>query len=199
MKWIGAHVSTAGGVENAPLNAADIGANAFALFTKNQRQWHAPQLTEDNINSFRENCKTFDYKPEQILPHDSYLINLGHPDQSKLQKSRMAFLEELQRCEQLGLVYLNFHPGTSLDLITAETCLDLIAESINFALERTKFITAVVENTAGQGASLGYKFEQLAYLISHVKQQHRIGICLDTCHLYAAGYDLKTQPGFTRT
>jgi len=196
MKYIGAHVSASGGVENAPLNANKIGANAFALFTKNQRQWVSKPLTEESISKFKENCEKFNFKPEQILPHDSYLINLGHPERESLDKSRNAFLDEIQRCEQLGLDRLNFHPGSHLKKIDEEVCLKTIAESINISLDKTNFVTAVIENTAGQGTNLGFTFEQIAFIISNVEDKSRVGVCVDTCHAYSAGYDLKTEEGF---
>ena len=190
MKYIGAHVSASGGVENAPVNAHEIGANAFALFTKNQRQWVSKPLTEDSIRLFKENCKLYGFQPEYILPHDSYLINLGHPEEEGLEKSRAAFLDEMQRCELLGLKLLNFHPGSHLNKIPVEDCLSLIAESINIALDKTKGVTAVIENTAGQGSNLGNEFWQLRYIIDRVEDKSRIGVCLDTCHTFTAGYDL---------
>lgn len=193
MKYFGAHVSAAGGVENAPLNAHNIGAQAFALFTKNQRQWIAAPLTDAAIAAFKENCLQYGFTPRQILPHDSYLINLGHPDKEALQKSRSAFLDEMKRCEQLGLDRLNFHPGTHLGLISLETCLDKVAESINIALEQTHAVTAVIENTAGQGSNIGFAFEHLAYIIDRVQDKSRVGVCIDTCHAFAAGYDLRTK------
>lgn len=193
MKYIGAHVSAAGGVENAPIRAHEIGATAFALFTKNQRQWVAKPLSEKSIELFKQRCETYGYGPNQILPHDSYLINLGHPDIDKRQKSLDAFIDELHRCEQLGISLLNFHPGSHLREISEERCLDFIAESINAALEQTHGVTAVIENTAGQGSNLGYKHEQLAYIIDKVDDKSRIGVCIDTCHAYAAGYDLKND------
>ncbi|MDX1347862.1 MAG: deoxyribonuclease IV [Thiomicrorhabdus chilensis] len=193
MKYIGAHVSAAGGVENAPIRAHEIGATAFALFTKNQRQWVAKPLTEKSIEQFKANCERYGYTAKQILPHDSYLINLGHPDVDKRQKSLDAFIDELQRCQQLGISLLNFHPGSHLREISEQQCLDYIAESINFALEQTQGVTAVIENTAGQGSNLGYQHEQLAYLIDKVEDKTRIGVCFDTCHAYAAGYDLKND------
>ena len=165
MKYIGAHVSASGGVESAPVNAHKIGANAFALFTKNQRQWVSKPLTEESIRLFKENCAKYDFQPEYILPHDSYLINLGHPEPEGLEKSRAAFLDEMQRCEQLGLKLLNFHPGSHLNKISVEDCLSLIAESINITLEKTKEVTAVIENTAGQGSNLGNEFWHLKYKI----------------------------------
>lgn len=193
MKYIGAHVSAAGGVENAPIRAHEIGATAFALFTKNQRQWNAKPLTQASIEAFKENCQKYNYGPQQIIPHDSYLINLGHPDLDKRQKSLDAFIDELERCQQLGIDRLNFHPGSHLREISEEQCLDYIAESLNFALDQTQGVIAVLENTAGQGSNLGYKHEQLAHIIDKVEDKNRIGVCIDTCHSYAAGYDLKND------
>ena len=199
MKYIGAHVSASGGVENAPANAHKIGATAFALFTKNQRQWVAAPLTAAQIDSFRKVCDLYGYLPAQILPHDSYLINLGHPERDGLEKSRAAFLDEMQRCEQLGLDRLNFHPGSHLQKIAPEESLDRIAESINIALDKTHGVTAVIENTAGQGSNLGFAFEQLAYLIDRVEDKSRVGVCIDTCHAFAAGYDLRTTEACAET
>ena len=190
MKYIGAHVSASGGVEFAPVNAHEIGANAFALSTKNQRQWVSKPLTEENIRLFKENCSKYTFQTDYILPHDSYLIDLGHPEEEGLEKSRAAFLDEMQRCEQLGLKLLNFHPGSHLNKISIEDCLALIAESINLTLEKTKGVTAVIENTAGQGSNLGSEFWQLRYIIDRVNDKSRVGICLDTCHTYTAGYDI---------
>jgi len=199
MKYVGAHVSAEGGVQNAPLNAKEIGAKAFALFTKNQRQWFSNPLTQKNISGFRENCEKLDYKPFQILPHDSYLINLGHPEKEPLEKSRTSFLDEMKRCELLGLDRLNFHPGSHLNSITIEECLKRIAESINIVLEKTKGVTAVLENTAGQGTNLGHTFEQLKFIIEHVDDKSRIGVCIDTCHAFTSGYDVKSASGFRDT
>ncbi|MEI7677041.1 MAG: deoxyribonuclease IV [Bacteroidales bacterium] len=193
MKYIGAHVSASGGVENAPVNASAIGANAFALFTKNQRQWVAAPLTTKSIKDFKSRCEANNILPEYILPHDSYLINLGHPEEEGLEKSRAAFLDEMERCEQLGLSLLNFHPGSHLSKISEEECLTRIAESINITLGKTQGVTAVIENTAGQGSNLGYRFEHLAYIINKVEDKSRVGVCLDTCHTFTAGYDFLTQ------
>ena len=199
MKYIGAHVSASGGVENAPENAHAIGATAFALFTKNQRQWFAPPLTEKSIALFKERCSAYGYTAAQILPHDSYLINLGHPEEAGLLKSRDAFLDEMRRCEQLGLDRLNFHPGSHLGKISIEECLDRIASSINWVLEQTSGVTAVIENTAGQGSNLGHTFEQIAYIINRVEDKSRVGVCIDTAHTLAAGYDIRTEEGFQHT
>lgn len=196
MKYIGAHVSASGGVENAPLNAAEINANAFALFTKNQMQWKAAPLSAKSIEAFKENCAANNLLADYILPHDSYLINLGQPEEDTLEKSRAAFLDEMQRCEQLGLKLLNFHPGSHLGKISEEECLTLIAESINITLNKTHGVTAVIENTAGQGTNLGFKFEHLAYIIDKVEDKSRVGVCIDTCHTFAAGYDFLTSEGY---
>jgi len=199
MKYIGAHVSASGGVENAPGNATDIGAKAFALFTKNQRQWRASPLTKDNIRLFRENCDKLGFRPMQILPHDSYLINLGNPDKDNLEKSRDSFFDEMKRCELLGLDRLNFHPGSSLGKINDETSLRLIADSINQVLDKTKGVSAVIENTAGQGSSLGYTFEHLRLIIDLIEDKDRAGVCIDTCHTFAAGYDISSEQTFNET
>jgi deoxyribonuclease-4 len=213
-KYVGAHVSAGGGVENAPLNAMEIGAKAFALFTKNQRQWRAKPLGEESIEAFKANLAKSGITLKHVLPHDSYLINLGHPEKEKLEKSREAFIDELERCEQLGLEMLNFHPGSHLvkipkkdpeyekKLEAAErACLDVIAESMNRAIEATPDSTVklVIENTAGQGSNLGYRFEHLAYLIDRVEAKERVGVCLDTCHTFTAGYDLRTPEAYEAT
>ncbi|HHT51690.1 MAG: deoxyribonuclease IV [Bacteroidales bacterium] len=199
MKYIGAHVSAEGGVENAPIRAHEIGANAFAFFTKNQRRWVSPPLTTKSIELFKENCEKYGIRAEHILPHDSYLINLGHPEKEGLEKSRNAFLDEMQRCEQLGLQLLNFHPGSHLNQHSIDECLATIAESINIALDKTKGVSAIIENTAGQGTNLGHTFEQIAQIIDQVEDKTRVGVCLDSCHSYSAGYDLKTEAGYADT
>lgn len=199
MKKIGAHVSASGGVSNAPRNAGLIGANAFAFFTKNQRQWHAKQLDEQEIKLFKIECINNKIDINHILPHDSYLINLGHPDKDKLNKSRDAFNIEMQRCEDLGLKFLNFHPGSHLNQISENDCLSYIGESINIAHEKTNNVIAVIENTAGQGSNLGFRFEHLAEIIENVDNKKRVGVCIDTCHAFAAGYDLRTLKDSEKT
>jgi len=199
MKFIGAHVSAAGGVENVPERAHEIGATGFALFTKNQRQWKAKPLSKENIEGFKNECEKYGYSMDAVIPHDSYLINLGHPEQEKLQKSRDAFLVELQRCEQLGIKLLNFHPGSHLKKISETECLSRIAESINIALDQTKFTKAVIENTAGQGTNMGFRFEHLAEIMDQVDNQDRVGVCIDTAHAFAGGYDISTEEGFHDT
>ncbi len=196
MKRVGAHVSISGGVENAPLNARQIGAKAFAMFTRNQRQWHSAPLSPNAAAAFRNNCAEAGFEPAYILPHDSYLINLGHPDPEKLEKSRTAFITEMQRTEQLGLAMLNFHPGSHLNLVDPETSLALVSDSVNLALAATGTVTAVIENTAGQGSNLGSRFEEIARIIEGVEDKSRVGVCLDTCHLFASGYDIRTQAAF---
>jgi deoxyribonuclease-4 len=199
LKRVGAHVSAAGGVENAPINAQAIGAKAFALFTKNQRQWKAKSLTEENIQAFKANCQDMEYSAEHILPHDSYLINLGHPEKEGLMKSRQAFLDEFHRCEQLGLTMLNFHPGSHLGQTSEEDCLRRISESINWVLDQTEGVAAVIENTAGMGNHVGYRFEHLASIIGGVEDKKRVGICFDTCHGFAAGYDIRSPESWEST
>lgn len=199
MKRVGAHVSASGGVEFAPKNAHEIGAKAFALFTKNQKQWVTKPLTPESIHLFRLNLEKYGFAPEHVLPHDGYLINLGHPETEGLTKSRNSFLDEMQRCEQLGIKLLNFHPGSHLGKIAQEESLGRIAESINIALGKTSGVTAVIENTAGQGTNLGFDFEQIAFIISKVEDKSRVGVCFDTCHAFAAGYDIKTRQGYELT
>ena len=214
MKFVGAHVSASGGVDNAPLNAMAIGAKAFAVFTKNQRQWVAKPLETKTIDAFHKNMELAGILPRHVLPHDSYLINLGHPEMEKLEKSRDAFIDELERCRLLGLDKLNFHPGSHLvkipkkdpeymdKLMAAELhCLDVIAESMNLAIEATKDskVKLIIENTAGQGSNLGYKFEHLGYIIDKIEDKSRVGVCLDTCHTFTAGYDLRTREAYEQT
>ncbi|ASI89954.1 deoxyribonuclease IV [Vibrio mediterranei] len=198
-KFIGAHVSAAGGVDNVPQRANEIGANAFALFTKNQRQWVAKPLTDEVIQRFKSECQKYGFRAEQILPHDSYLINLGAPELDKLEKSRAAFIDEMERCQQLGLTLLNFHPGSHLKKLSESDCLDRIAESINLAHQEVPDVIAVIENTAGQGTNLGWRFEHLAHIIDKVEDKSRVGVCLDTCHTFTAGYDLRTKEACEHT
>ena len=198
-KYIGAHVSASGGVGNAILNAEAIGANAFALFTRNQRSWVSKPLAQLEIDGFRALLIDRGFRPEMVLPHDSYLINLGSPDEETLQKSRAAFFDEMYRAQQLGLKMLNFHPGSHLNKISEEECLNQIAREINLALSKTEGVTAVIENTAGQGTNLGWRFEHLARIIEGVEDKSRVGVCIDTCHTLAAGYDLTTEMGYQFT
>ena len=199
MKRIGAHVSASGGVFNAPLNAAKIGADAFAMFVKNQRRWDAPPLSAEEIVAFKDALKQSGIRAEHVLVHDSYLINLGHPREAEREKSLNAFIDEIRRCEALGLRLLNFHPGSHLNEISVQVCLDNIAGSLNFAIANTSGIKLVLENTAGQGSNLGYDFAHLAYVIDKISNKDRIGVCIDTCHAFAAGYDLRSPQAYERT
>lgn len=198
-KFVGAHVSASGGVFNAPLNAMAIGARAFALFTKNQKQWAAKPLDEETIALFKANLAKSGILPKHILPHDSYLINLGHPEEDKRQKSLEAFIDEVQRCSQLGLDRLNFHPGSHLKQISEEECIDRIAMSMNEAIRVTEGVTLVIENTAGQGSNLGWRFEHLSAIIERIEDKSRVGVCIDTCHMFTAGYDIRTREAYDAT
>lgn len=199
MKFVGAHVSAAGGVFNAPINAVAIKAKAFALFTKNQRQWRAKELEFKVIDRWFEELEKSKIEVKHILPHDSYLINLGHPELEAREKSLNSFIDEVRRCEILGLDRLNFHPGSHLRKISEEECLDAIAQSLNYAIDATKGVKMVIENTAGQGSNLGYKFEHLAHIIDKVEDKSRIGVCIDTCHMFTAGYDIRTREAYDKT
>ena len=199
MKYVGAHVSASGGVYNAPINATAIGAKAFALFTKNQRQWAAKPLESDVLDKWFAEMEKCGIEAKHILPHDSYLINLGHPEEDKRQKSLDSFIHELERCEILKHERLNFHPGSHLRKITEEECLDRIALSMNQAIDATKDVKLVIENTAGQGSNLGYKFEHLAYIIDKIEDKSRVGVCIDTCHMFTAGYDIRTKEAYDKT
>ncbi len=196
MHYIGAHVSASGGIEQAVLRAQEIGANAFALFTKNQKQWKVPPLTEEKIALFKESMETAGYTAQQVLTHDSYLINLGNPDPEKRKKSSDAFIDEMHRVSLLGLDRLNFHPGAHLKQVSPEESMDLIAQEIDRALSEVPGVYAVMETTAGQGSALGRTFEELAYIIDKVEKKERVGVCIDTCHIFAAGYDIRTVEGF---
>ena len=199
MKYIGAHVSASGGVFNAPINARELGAKAFALFTKNQRQWVAKPLDEETISKFKKELEKSEILPKHVLPHDSYLINLGHPEVEKREKSLNAFIDELKRCEQLGLDRLNFHPGSHLKQISEDNCLELISESMNEALRQTNGVKLVIENTAGQGSNMGYQMEHLGYLIDNSIDKARTGVCIDTCHLFVSGYDFRSVKTYNET
>lgn len=195
-KYIGAHVSSSGGVEYAVENAKAIGAKAFALFTRNQRQWTPPPLKQENIERFKELMHEYGFSADYVLPHDSYLINMGNPDGAMREKSSLAFRDEMKRCELLGLKLLNFHPGSHLNTISEEQCLTYIAEEVNKALEATSGVKAVLENTAGQGSNLGFRLEHLAYIIDKIEDKSRVGVCIDTCHTLSAGYEIRTPEGY---
>lgn len=196
MKYVGAHVSVQGGVANAPLRAQEIGAKSFALFTGSSNRWVSKAISDAEAALFVERCAEYGYSPDVILPHDNFLINLGSPDAEKLAMSRKSFLDEMQRVEKLGLSMLNFHPGSHLKAMAEDDCLDRIAESVNITLGQTSGVTAVIENTAGQGSNLGHRFEQIARIIDGIDDKSRVGVCIDTCHAYSAGYDLATDSGY---
>ena len=198
-KFVGAHVSASGGVFNAVANAVAIGAKAFALFTKNQRQWNGKELDGETIEKFKKALEASGILPKYVLPHDSYLINLGHPENDAREKSMDAFLDEVQRCSLLGLDRLNFHPGSHLKKISEDECLAKISEAMNITLDKTKGVSLVIENTAGQGSNLGFKFEHLAQIIDKVEDKSRVGVCIDTCHMFSAGYDIRTKETYDKS
>lgn len=195
---IGAHTSAAGGLQNALFEGRDIGATTIQLFTRNQKRWDNKPLEEEEIALFKRAQE--ETKITHIMSHDSYLINLGCPDPINLGKSRKAFKEELIRCQQLGLAYLNFHPGAALKS-SEEECLNLIIESLEelIPLMEKGSTRLLIEATAGQGSAVGYKFEHLAHIIKPLYNKMPIGVCIDTCHIFAAGYDLRTKEAVEKT
>lgn len=197
-KW-GAHVSIAGGLFNAPNHAKEIGANAFAMFSKNQRQWFAPEPDENAINWFRFHLASAKIRPEDVLVHSSYLINLGNADAEKFDRSLRSFLGETQIMQRLGLKLLNFHPGAHVNLSTPKEALQRVASAVNTAIEETDSVVFVLETMAGQGTSLGSSFEELSEILSQVKNHDRVGVCIDTCHIFSAGYDLRTEESYEKT
>jgi len=199
MKYIGPHVSAAGGVHNAPANANALGATGFALFTKNQRQWKAKPLEPGIIDAFHKNMELGGYDARTVLAHNSYLINIGHPEKENRNKSIDALIDETQRCATLGIALLNIHPGSGLGTASANDCLSVIAESVNIVLDKTNGVTIVLETTAGQGGYVGSRFEELACIISQVEDKSRIGVCIDTCHIFAAGYDIRDAKSYDET
>jgi deoxyribonuclease-4 len=195
---IGAHESIAGGIHQAFIRAESIGCNALQIFTKNSNQWLSKPLTEKDIEDYRTVSNKSNIK--HVVAHDSYLINLCAVDKLILKKSRYAFIEELRRCELLGIRYLNFHPGSHLGKGEKEGIKKII-ESLNFIHEKTSGfkVISVLETTAGQGTSVGYRFEHLREIIEGVENPERMAVCLDTCHVYAAGYDIGTSEGYFKT
>mgnify|MGYP001288058904 CR=1 FL=1 len=198
-KFLGAHVPAIGGVQNTPLVARSIGAEAFALFTKNQRRWEGAPLTEEGIGEFKENLASSGIPPEQVLPHNSYLINIGNPDPDKRGRSLESLKEEARRTAALGLSMINFHPGSHLGGMSDDECLSLIIRGMDEVLSEVPGVRLVLETTAGQGSSVGWRFEHLARLVSGSKDPDRVGVCLDTCHIFAAGYDLRTREAYEKT
>ncbi|XP_028403465.1 uncharacterized protein LOC114526146 [Dendronephthya gigantea] len=197
-KYVGAHVSISGGIHLSVERALAIGAKSFAMFLRSQRQWNAKPLSQSDADQFRTACEKHGFSPDSILPHGIYLMNCGSPDWETLSKSRQVLVEELQRCEMLGLTLYNFHPGSTCGKISVDKCLTLIAESINLAHQQTKYVIAVLENMSCQGNTVGGKFEELRGIIEKVHDKSRVGVCLDTCHAFAAGYDFRTKDGYER-
>ncbi|XP_042219614.1 probable endonuclease 4 isoform X1 [Homarus americanus] len=196
LKYMGCHVSGAGGIWNAFENAEKCKAKSFALFLRNQRQWVAKPLDNATIKKWHEASQNFPV--HLILPHGSYIMNLGSPVPEILKKSRDMLLEELQRCEKLGIPHYNFHPGSTVGKISREECCRCIAESINLAHDQTKDVICVLENMSCQGFTIGGDLHELRLIIEHVKDRSRVGVCLDTCHAHAAGYDLSTEDGLNK-
>ncbi|CDU20141.1 hypothetical protein YYC_00460 [Plasmodium yoelii 17X] len=194
--YLGAHISASGGVQNAPINSFNVSGMAFALFLKNQRKWDSPPLTEENIKQFNENCKKYNFDKNLILPHGSYLINLANPDKEKREKSYLSFVDDIKRCEQLNIKLYNFHPGSTVGMCSTEQGIKNISDCINRAHKETSNVIIVLENSAGQKNSIGSKFEHLRDIISQINDKERIGVCLDTCHTFAAGYDIKSYEKF---
>jgi deoxyribonuclease-4 len=197
--FVGPHVSAGGGVAQAPLNARALNASAFALFVKNQRQWTAAPLPEQEIEAFKKAMKDDRFTPQQVLPHAGYLINLANPDDGAQNKSYTSLMDEAKRCSALGLSLLNFHPGSHLRLITPQAACERVAGAINRAHQELPKLTFVVENTAGSGGNIGSRFEELKMILDGVDDRSRVGFCLDTCHTFCAGYDISTRDGFLKT
>lgn len=195
MRFIGPHVSAAGAPAAAVANALKVGATGFALFVKNQRQWIGKPLPAGDAQAFRSAMAEGNYTAAQVLPHAGYLINLANPDEAMHAKSMGSFLDELHRCEALGLTLLNLHPGSHLRKLSPEAACDRVAESINAALAETSGVTVVIENTAGQGGCLGATFAELRRILDGVQDKSRIGFCLDTAHSFAAGFDIRKEAG----
>lgn len=196
MKYLGAHIDNLPRVGEIPLMAKALGASAFAFCPVDPKLWRYPAYPDGEAARFSAECAECGYTPAQILPHASLLLNLCSPDARKLKLSRDSFTEQMRRVASLGLDRLNFHPGSHMRELEEEAALDLVAASINYALERTEGVTAVIENMAGQGSNLGYTFAQLARIIDGVADKSRVGVCIDTCHAFAAGYDMSTPEAY---
>ncbi|CDJ56158.1 endonuclease V, putative [Eimeria maxima] len=198
-KFVGAHISAAGGVHNALISCFNVKGQAFALFLKCQRKWVSPPLALTAITGFKERCDQLELdKAMQVLPHGSYLINVANPDKTKQENAYKAFLDDLQRCETLGIKLYNIHPGSTVGDCSKEEGIRNIAAAVNRAHKDTKFVVVVLENMAGQKNVIGSKFEDLRDIIDLVEDKDRVGVCLDTCHLFAAGYDIRTAEKFEK-
>ncbi|UVC49900.1 apurinic/apyrimidinic endonuclease [Theileria orientalis] len=194
--YVGAHVSAAGGPDASVVNSFNVLGQSFALFLKNQRSWNFKPLSPELIEKFKKNMEAFAYDPKFILPHASYLINVANPDATKRNKAFDNFLDDIKRCEKLGIKLYNFHPGSTCGLCEKAEGIKHIADCINKALDLSTGVTIVLENAAGQNNVIGSKFEDLRDIIDQVKDKTRVGVCLDTCHLFAAGFDIRTHDKF---
>lgn len=197
--YIGAHISSAGGVQNSIQNATNIGANAFALFLKSQRKWANPALADEAKTQFHDLLKQHSYDARKhIVPHGSYLVNLAQADETKATQAYDGFLDDLRRCEALGITLYNFHPGSTGGAAMSEACAR-IAGRLNRAHKATKTVVTLLENMCGSGNVVGSRFEELRDIIALVDDKTRVGVCIDTCHAFAAGYDLRTPEAFAKT
>ncbi len=196
MKYIGAHIEVDDNIASIPLLATQLGATAFSFCPVDARRWSSPAYGEADVEAFKESCLAHGFDSSMILPHASLLLNLCSPDSRKLKLSRVSLADQMSRCRRLGLTILNFHPGATMKEMSESDATKLAAQSINYALERSEGVTAVIENTAGQGSNIGYDFEHLAEIIDGVEDKSRVGVCIDTCHASAAGYDMSTAEGY---
>ncbi|XP_056626887.1 probable endonuclease 4 isoform X3 [Triplophysa dalaica] len=193
-KYIGAHVSISGGIWKAVEASVAIGGHAFALFMGSQRSWTRPALDPAAAVKFQEACALHGFDPIQILPHGSYLMNCGSPKEDVFSKSQAMLVDELSRCSALGLSQFNFHPGAAIDS-RPEKCMEKIAQAINHAHQQTPAVITVLENMSCQGSTVGGQFSELKTIIDRVRDKTRVGVCLDTCHAFAAGYDISPEGG----
>ncbi|NIH16703.1 MAG: deoxyribonuclease IV [Buchnera aphidicola (Periphyllus lyropictus)] len=199
MKYIGPHVSISKGIVKSVKIAYQLNSTAIGFFLKNPLQWDISSISENVIRSFKNSCKKYKFTDDQIFPHSGFLINLGNYENSLLKKSRISLINEVKRCRELGIKFLNFHPGSHLNKISEKNCLKLISKSINFVLSKTKDVILVIENTAGQGTNMGYCFHHLYEIIKNIEDKTRIGVCLDTCHLFSSGYDIRNKENYKKT
>lgn len=200
MKYIGVHLPTDNPhISCVPEQAAALGATAFAINTfETSNGWRTDVIPQDECRRFIDNCWQFGFSYNQILPHASFMINLCSPEPRKLAMSRRALIKEMESCRSLGLTMINFHPGATLGKMSEEDACSLVAESIDYVLERTEGVTAVIENTAGQGSNIGYKFGHIGSIVNQVSDKSRVGVCIDTCHAFAGGYDLTDDAEYER-
>lgn len=196
MKYLGVHIDAGENLAEVPVLASSLGASAFSFCPIDARKWSVPAYSPELIDEFQTACQQAGYTSDSILPHASLLLNLCSPDARKLKLSRISLVDQMSRCASLGLKMINFHPGATMKEMNEEGALALTAQSINYALEKTEDVIAVIENTAGQGSNIGYTFEQIAGIIDQVEDKTRVGVCIDTCHASAAGYDMATAESY---